>query len=468
MHKSIQIRVAFENYRKLEIGMNMTPPPPPPLPVTIGLALPVLVLVYFYITYANSAWFFQDDFVFIDHYANSIQWSELIDFTNFGRFLSRNGYWHWGIKYFAYNARFFYIFNLFVILCASFLLYKIFEKHGRFEGFVAGLFYFIMPATIDSYAWLSNSQHILGHFFVILFVYLFTKDDSESSRAQQLVRALQMVVILILGFSSNIFMSMVLSLPVWMILTNKKFRKSKSTYFVLSVGVLLFALFFLKLSGNQTGAYSTSYDIKTLVTNLEFYFKTGFIATTWIASIAIGTAYALARRKYFASWLFLASATFFLPFAFFVHQRYVQYGALTYLFFLLGVWLLLIDSKLNQWPNLVKYGGLTIVVFLFSKSLEPSIRYFSENPRGAELKQQIQFLTAFNSQNPELKNYCFRSDKEIKNIAGVREWDIPGDWWIVGFGKAFSLFVNHEKTYELVQNSARCDVVFVFKDGRLE
>lgn len=117
----------------------------------------------------------------------------------------------------------------------------------------------------------------------------------------------------------------------------------------------------------------------------------------------MGATYALARRKYFASWLFLASAAFFLPFAFFVHQRYVQYGALTYLFFVLGVWLLLIDSKLNQWPNLVKYGGLAIVVFLFSKSLEPSIRYFSENPRGAEQKQQIQFLRVFNSQNPEFK-----------------------------------------------------------------
>lgn len=448
--------------------MNPSRNTAPPLPVIIGLALPVLVLVYFYITYAYSAWFWQDDFGFIASYANSIQFGQLFDFQNFGRFLSRNGYWHWGIQYFSYNAQFFYIFNLFIILCSSFLLYKTFEKYGRFEGIVAGLFYFILPATIESYAWLSNSQHILGHFFVILFVYLFTKEDTGNSRAQELVRAFQLVAILMLGFASNIFMSMVLSLPAWMILTDKKCRRSKSAYFVLSVGVLLFALFFLKLSGNQTGAYSTSYNFETLVKNLEFYFKSGFIAATWVISIGIGAIHALTKKKYFVSWLFLASAAFFLPFAFFVHQRYGQYGALTYLFFLLGVWFLLIDSKSNQWPNLVKYAGLAIVIFLFSKSLEPPIRYFSENPRGAEQKQQIQFLRAFNSQNPDLKNYCFRSNKEIKNTTGVKEWDIPGDWWFVGFGKAFSLFVNHEKTYELVQNAARCDVVFVFKDGRLE
>lgn len=439
-----------------------------PLPIIMGLALPALVLLYFYITYANSAWFWQDDFGFIAHYAKSIQSNQLFDFSNFGRFLSRNVYWYMGFKYFSYNAQLFYIFNLFVILCSSFLLYKLFEKYGRFNGFVAGFFYFALPATIDSYAWLSNSQHILGHFFVILFVYLFAREDVEKNRSQEFTRALQLSIVLLLGFTSNIFMSMVLSLPAWMILTNKKFRSSKSTYFVLSAGTLLFALFFMKLSGNQTGAYSTSYNAETLVKNLEFYFQDGVTAAAWIVSIIIGASYTLARKKYFASWLFIASAAFFLPFAFFVHQRYGQYGALSYLFFLLGVWMLLIDSKFNQHSNIIKYAGLAVVVFLFSKSLEPPIRYFSDNPRGSEQKQQIQFLKSFNSQNPELKNFCFRSDKQIKNTTGVKEWDIPGDWWFVGFGKAFSLFVSHEKTYELVQYAARCDVVFVFKEGRLE
>lgn len=74
----------------------------------MALALPVLVLFYFYITYAYSAWFSQDDFGFIAHYDNSIQSNQLFDFSNFGRFLSRNAYWHFGIKYFSYNAQFLY------------------------------------------------------------------------------------------------------------------------------------------------------------------------------------------------------------------------------------------------------------------------------------------------------------------------------------------------------------------------
>lgn len=439
-----------------------------PLTVILGFGLPAIVALYFYFSYASNAWFFQDDFGFITHYARSIQWDQLFNFSNFGRFLSRNGYWHWGIKYFAYEAQLFYIFNLFVILCCSFLLYRIFEKHGRLNGFVAGFFYFLLPATIESYAWISNSQHILGHFFVLLFVYLFTKERKERSRSKELIHAVQLGMVLVLGFTSNIFMSMVLSLPAWMILTHREYRNSKTSYVTLAFGTLLFALFFSKLSGTQTGAYSTAYTVETLVKNLAFYFKNGFFAATWVISVVVGKIYAITRKNHLAAWFFLASAAFFLPYAFFVHQRHGQYGTLTYLFFLLGIWSLLIDFRSDRWPHFSLYAGLAIALFLFSKSLEPPIRFLSENPRGAQQKQQIQVLKDFSSKNPGIKNYCFRSKQEVINTTGAKEWDIPADWWFVAFGQAFTIFVSHEKTYELVQDAARCDVVFVFDKGRLE
>ncbi|WP_260674657.1 UbiA prenyltransferase family protein [Comamonas aquatica] len=107
------------------------------------------------------------------------------------------------------------------------------------------------------------------------------------------------------------------------------------------------------------------------------------------------------------------------------------------------------------------------VLFVFSKSLG-QISYFSENPRGADQKQQVRFLKVFNAQNPNIKNYCFRSSKEVGNTTDVEVWDIPADWWFVGFGKAFYLFVSQENKYELIRNSEQCEVVFVFRDGQLE
>lgn len=438
-----------------------------PIPVIIGLALPIIVIGFFYVTYAYRAWFFQDDFGFIGDYSSSIKLNQLIDFTNFGRFLSRNVYWHLCIKYFSQNAQFFYIFNLYIILCSCYLLYKTFRGKGRFVALIAALFYFTLPATIDCYVWLSNSQHILGHFFVFLLVYLFKKNDRDTGMKARLIRTIQLIACLILGFESNIFASMVLSLPIWMTITQSRYGKSKSNYLVLSAGTLLFALFYLKLSRYQVGAYTTSFTFNTLKTNLNYYYNNSYIAALWIISVAIGAAYSLARKKYFISWLFLASGAFFLPFAFLVHQRYNSYGALTHLFFLLGSWFLLVDSGLNKWPKFIMYSGLVLVMFLFSRSLEPSIGYFTESPRGAGQRKQIEYLNDFIFKNPNIKHYCFRSDNIINNSTGVSEWDIPGDWWFLGHGQAFTIFLNNDKTYELMKESSRCDIVFLFKDGRL-
>ena len=437
-----------------------------PLPIIIGMAFPVLFSIFFYMTYPQSAWFYQDDFGFIARYANSIQINQLLDFSNVGRFISRNVYWHYGINLFSYNAQYFYLFNFFVISATSYIIYKIFSaQYGHFSGVVAGLFYFMLPATINSYAWLSNSQHIIGHFFVILFVYLFLRSSPKGNLKSEAPRAAMLAVTVILGFASNIFMSMVLSLPIWMIATDKNHRRSKYTYFVVSVGVILFAIFFHKLAGKQTGAYLTSYTIHTVAKNAEFYFSNRILALLWIGAIVFGVLYSFIRKKFFVAWLFIASAAFFVPFAFFVHQRYSQYGTLTYLFFLLGAWSLLHENISSRWPKLVKYIGLFALLFIFTKALELPIRHFSENPRGAAQKKQIDFLRLYDTKHPETKKYCFRSEKKVKNTTGFKGWDIPGDWWFVGFGAAFSLFVNHEKTYKLVQNSPQCDVIFVFKNG---
>lgn len=440
-----------------------------PAPLIIGLAFPIIILIYFYISYASNAWFWQDDFVLISYYANSIQIHELFDFTNFGRFLSRNLYWHWGIQYFSYNAGYFYVFNLFVISSTSFLLYKIFSpKYGRYEGIIAGLIYFTLPETIECYSWLSNSQHIIGHFFVVLFVFLFTSNDLALNIREKFFQTTALLVILALGFSANIFMSMVISLPIYMILANKIYRKSKSTYIILFFGIGLFALFFIKLSSQQTGAYATSHTLGTLIENIDFYFKNSIYGIFWLTSVILGAGYSFIKKEYFTSWLFLASAAFFVPFAFFIYQRYGQYGDLTYLFFLLGVWALLNDVLQKRWPKFIKYLGLCMILFIFFKSLEHPIRYFTENPSGATQRQQINFLKTFDTAHADTKNYCFRPDVAVKNTTNVKIWGIPADWWFVGFGRAFSLFVNHDKTYELVQNANHCDVNFVFKNGRLE
>ena len=431
--------------------------------LAIGVSFIGAFLLFFYITYALKGWFFQDDFGFISQYAHSIEPRQLFNLENFGRFISRNVYWHVGLRYFSYHAEYFYLFNLLTILATSYLLYLIFsEKYGRFEGIVAALLYFALPATIESYAWLANSQHLMAHFFVVLFVYFFDRINGT-----EIKRSACLSAILLLGFQSHIFMAVALSLPIFMSFADQRQRRLLSNYIVTFFGLCLAAWFFYRLSARQAEAYSTAYDFATLAENLLFYFKNKIFAALWLLAVVFGAVYAHFKKAYFASWLFLASVAFFVPFAFFVHQRYVQYAALTYLFFLLATWSVSLEIFQERLSGFLKCSGFILALAVFSSSLQHPVRYFNENPRGAAQKSQVNFLKNYVRQNPELNSFCFQTQDAVINTTGVEVRDASPDWRFAGFGEAFSLFVSSQIEFELADPSLRCDANFLFKEGDL-
>jgi hypothetical protein len=65
-----------------------------PTSIKIGIAVPFLFLAYDYVRYAARAWFFGDDFIFIDKYHDSMRFGELLHPQGFGRFVSTNAYWN--------------------------------------------------------------------------------------------------------------------------------------------------------------------------------------------------------------------------------------------------------------------------------------------------------------------------------------------------------------------------------------
>ena len=431
--------------------------------LAIGVSFIGAFLLFFYITYALKGWFFQDDFGFISQYAHSIEPRQLLNLENFGRFVSRNVYWHVGLRYFSYHAEYFYLFNLLTILATSYLLYLIFsEKYGRFEGIVAALLYFTLPATIESYAWLSNSQHLMAHFFVVLFVYFFDRINGT-----EIKRSACLSAILFLGFQSNIFMVVALSLPIFMSFADQRHRRLFSNYIVTFFGLCLFAWFFYRLSSHQAEAHSTAYDFATLAENLFFYFKNKIFVALWLLAVVFGAVYAYFRKAYFVSWLFLASVAFFVPFAFFIHQRYAQYAALTYLFFLLATWAVSLEIFQARLSGFLKCCGFILALAVFSSSLQHPVRHFNENPKGAAQKSQVNFLKNYARQNPELNSFCFQTQDAVINATGVEVWDAPPDWRFAGFGEAFSLFVSSQIEFELADPSLRCDANFLFQEGDL-
>lgn len=455
----------------MDIDRLPTPQEKPgtPVPVQLGLFLALLFAGAFYLSYPQNAWFLQDDFQLIMQYAHALQPQQILDFGSFGRFLSRNAYWHYGIKLFALHAPLFYVLNLFFICATSFLVYRVvLNTCGRFAGVVAGLLYFCLPGTIEAYAWLSNSQHLLGHLFVMVFVYLLTTGDPGSHGRTSGRAAAVLLMVLVLGLFSNAFVGMVLSLPLWMLVADRGYRKNRWNYLVPVLGMALVLYFYVRLSDQQTGEYATSFSIGTFWKNATYYFKGDVGASLWIAVVVGGAAYSWRKGRLLCAWFFMASAAFMLPFAFLEHQRYGSYSVLTHLFFLLGCWCLACDTLGARRPGLAQYVGVSILALVLVQSLVLPIRHYGQYPSGKTVRDQVEQLRLFDAKNPAVKSYCFRSEKQVVNATGVQAWDIPAEWWQVGFGAAFSLFVNGQKTYELVSATSRCDATFVFRDQRLE
>lgn len=441
------------------------------VPLMIAVAFVAFFMTAFYLSYAHAAWFFQDDFGFLERYAAVVKLPELWKFTNFGRFITRNVYWHYGQQLFALDAQYFYLFNLFCIGVTSVLAGLIVTRgHDRFAGVVAGLFYYALPATAAAYVWLSNSQHLIGHLFVMLFVYLFISRVPSADGRTRFGTILSLLIVLALGYMSNIFMCMAVSLPVWMLVTDAKHRRDWRNYVVPLAGIALFVVFFLKLKGQQVDEYSTSYTLSTLWDNAAYYFGGRASRVVWAIVVVAGAAYSWAKGRLFTAWLFLASLAFFVPFAFLLHQRYMNYGVLAQLFFLMGVLSALHELLPARRVNLARWIGVAALLFIFGSAFREPIAWFNREPYGAGVRADVEALRSYDRAHPEVATYCFRPSQMTVNSSGAAHWDIPAEWWFSGFGTAYTVFVNHAKTFRLASGpeAPACDVTLVLENGHVQ
>ena len=273
-----------------------------------------LLILYFYILYSNSAWFFQDDFGFLVYYKNNIDLTQSYSLENFGRFFSRNVYWYLGERLFSPNANFFYVFNFIIIISTSYLIFDIFRKeNGLFFSLSLANIYFIFPGTIYSYSWISNSQHLLGHFFVFLFIKIYR---SKIFKNDSYLSLIVLFFVFVFGLWSNFFVCMVLTIVIFDLIFKKNFIEKKLTLVLIFACSLISIYFFFKLSKVGSGAYSTNISVSSFLLNADFYWKNRFFSIAWITSVILGVAITFFYKKFFILWMFTASVLFFLPFAF--------------------------------------------------------------------------------------------------------------------------------------------------------
>lgn len=428
----------------------------------------------FYVDYGAQAWFFQDDFGFLGRFAQSPVWSQIFDFANFGRFVSRNLFWYLGQLAFGRNATLFYYFSLSMIIFNSLLIYYILRKLVRVELAAVGTFVCFAATPVgESYFWLSNSQHWLAHLFTLAFaaVYLgalgLPARDGSSPAPVQAARRLRSVdvalllALYLLGLSSNIFAGLVLGLPMLMLLCRADCRRDPRQYLLVAAALGPFLFFFLSLRKVAVGSYEMQLSLSSLRSNADFYFGGASVLAILVLCCLYGAYVHFRQGRIVVTWFFLSAIAFYLPFAFLVHQRYNQYIALSSVFFACGI-LAHIEYYLSSY---VKRTALLLVlaVPLTGRS---ALEYFKREPHGRDQRLLVEQLRSFDrARGRDLPpaTYCFATPQMPSAGSTV----LPPEWWFVGFGAAFQLFVNPDATYQLGDQPKRCDATFFMKRDRL-
>lgn len=427
-------------------------------------------MLFFYVDYGSQAWFFQDDFGFLASYAKNPDWTQAFKFTSFGRFLSRNLYWYIGQLIFGHHAILFFYFNLACISFSSFLIYKILRRLVRPDLAAVGAFaYFASAPVIHTYAWLSNSQHSLAHLLALGFAALYLRlTHGAQARRLGLGSVALLLALYLLGLSANIFAGLVLGLPLLMGAIRPALRREPRHHLLLAAALGLFFLFWLKLRAGATGAYELKVGQGSLKANADFYFGGIWVLAVLLLCCLYGAYVHFRRGALLGSWFFLSAIAFYLPFAFLVHQRYVQYIALSAGFFACGI-LVHIEYYLGTYA---KRTALLLVLAVLATGTSAR-DYFGRVRWGRDQRLLSEQLRAFDRARARLAadgakrpTYCFTT-RAHQNLSGVESFDIPPEWWFVGFGKAFEVFVNPAANYQIGSRPAACDASFFIEGSTL-
>jgi hypothetical protein len=421
----------------------------------VGLACPFLVLTVEYLRYARRGWFFLDDFLFIDRYRANLHFEELLHPQAFGRFVTTNAYWNLGWKLFGSHASYYFALNFVVIAATTFLLGRLIATHyGALAGVVAGLIYFALPNVIDGYAWISNSQHLVAHFFVLLFfvVYFDARRKRFSATTVVVLQA-----ILVAALLSNQLASALAMVPAVDLALNRDARRERTRWLVLGLAVITIVACYFRTRPHYTGPYATDISMSTVSANARFYFHSTPLFGAWLLAGFAGFLLAARKNDTLLACLFLGGLGFVAPFLILETQRYELYASLGLTFFLVAIWVTGYRSLTEHSPRVVPTVALVVALALGAWGTA-RLTDLLRGPVGGDQRYLVsQMRDIVENDGPHAYQYCFAGPHTKKFLFDAKMVPVPVEWWGLGFGTAFTEFVDAAKSYQPASFSSSCD-----------
>ncbi len=361
----------------------------------------LVLLTVFYIAYSVRGWFAADDFLLLATYED-LAWNELL-FKHWGRVITRPIYFHFMQKFFSTQAFFYYLFNGILIWINSILFALIVRRlcGSKVIPLTLLMVVFLIPfTTLRSFAWISVEQHIIPHFFVLIFVLLsFQLKDKFSWKMVALL-----LLVFTLGLVSNPMSVIAPSIALVATYDKVSYKNPRHIKVLISILFLggMFAVAYKLHVTHPEVAYTMALEYVWLRNNLshlsKFLFSYPGVAIFLSLTITV-VVVSVFGRSLLPLRLLVISVICASPYLFLVLAKEVYYHSLSFPFFLAAVLvsiLVFVESFFSHKYQTLTISLLTMFLLLFLiKQAFPYYHKFYKFPNGrshVKLVQEIEKL----------------------------------------------------------------------------
>lgn len=396
-----------------------------------------------------TGFFFQDDFTFLMHYRWDLHPDQWLSVANFGRFVSRNLYW-WSVLGLAGpNPKVFLLLNLLWAVLAAVLWWRFLTPLSSRIAMFGAWLWLVSGATMANVVWASNSQHLLAHVFLAGYMCIV----SAWHRSRHPAWALASIPVFMLGLGANALMAVGLSWSALCLVHARAGKGSAVMAGAWATQAAMVVVLLRTLAPTQTGAYEVAWSWHVFSTNLEHYYGHAGLAMLGLAWLTWQAWLHWRSSDPLRAWLMLAPLLCLLPFLPLVHQRYLNYAALSY-FFLLTALLSQLSLATGRSRHAIACAFLLLGLMALHSSYRQHVKAW-RHPMGTEQRAQVLAMSQAIETHPQPPNtrICVLGPRQ----ASAPQHEATPPFWIqLGHGSAFAALVDDRLQYAPAPSSRPC------------
>jgi len=341
------------------------------------------------------------------------------------------------------KSEYYFLINLLLLIVISYLCFLLIRQltNSQFTGVFSGLIYFLMIPTQQNFIWLSNIQHLSAHFFILLFLLLSCNDRFLFDIHHVKRRSLILILVFMLGMYCNLGMVAVIpSLIAYIVLFQGISGLNRPKLALILVLSSWSIFFWLRVRDHIDPAYAAHFTPAQFMDTFFFYAtgmggrKVRFLAIwgSCLALMCLTLLVCLLNRDRRGVFLLLLAGAFYMPFAFLVYTRHLNYLALPMLFGTGSV--IYVAKRYLKAPALVY--ALVLSHIFFSTRM---IKGLYDQP--ALGSHQRSFIVCLNRLDlKDHKRVCLkRAEPPWPNMTGEPHWDASYFWRTLGDGDALNV-----------------------------